>query len=146
MTARPLCRLLLALLLTVSAVRGVSAQALADTPENRHAQAQRYLLANPPKQLFAEMAKNLGANLPAAQRDKVTAMFTTNLDVEAVTRGMEDVLVKHFTAEELRGMADFYGSAIGKSVTSKMADYSSDLMPLVQEQLKKGLAGSAPGK
>ena len=134
------------MLLTVLAVRPAPAQVLADTPENRHAQAQRYLLANPPRQLFAEMAKNLVANLPAAQRDKVTAIFTTDLDVDAVTRGMEDVLVKRFTAEELQGMADFYGSPVGKAVTSKMAAYSSDLIPLVQEQLRKGLAGDAPGK
>ena len=94
-----------------------------DTPENRRVQAQRYLEASPPKQLFADMTKNMSASVPAAQRDKVMAMFSTaveHLDMTAVTKDMEDTLVKRFTAEELKAMADFYGSPIGKSIMSKM--------------------------
>ena len=143
---RSLLPWLLALLLTAAAVHRVHAQAIADTPENRRAQAQRYLQATPPKELFADMAKNMSASMPAAQRDKVTAMFTTNLDLDAITKGMEDALVKRFTAEELKAMADFYGSPVGKSVMSKMGEYSADLMPLMQAQMMRSLSGNAPGK
>ena len=139
----------LALLFTVAAVRGVRAQTIANTPENRRAQAQRYLEITPPRQLFADMAKNMSASVPAAQRDRVVAMFTTaveKMDMDAVTKGMEDALVKRFTAEELKALADFYGSPVGKSILSKMGDYMADLTPLMQAQMMKALPGAAPGK
>ena len=141
--------LLLATLLTVAAARSVRAQALADTPENRRAQAQRYLEAVPPKQLFADLTKNMSASVPAAQRDKVLAMFTAaveHLDMAAVSKDMEDALVKRFTAEELRAMADFYGSPTGKSIMSKMGDYTADLMPLMQARMMKSLSDANPAK
>ncbi len=142
----PFLPLFLVVLLTAVAVRGVRAQTLADTPENRHAQAVRYLEATPPKQLLADMAKSMGATLPAAQRDKVMTMFTTNLDIDAVTKGMEDSLVKTFTAEELKAMADFYGSPVGRSVMSKMGTYTADLMPVMQAQMVKALSNTKPGQ
>ncbi len=146
MNRRPVLPLLLAMLLTVVAVRGVRAQTIADTPENRRAQAVRYLQASPPKQLLADMVKGMSASMPAAQRDKVLTVFNTNLDMDAVTKGMEDALVKRFTAEELKAMADFYGSPVGKSVMSKMGDYSADLMPVMQAQMMKALSASKPGQ
>ena len=141
--------ILLALLLTVAAVHGVRAQTLADTPENRRAQAQRYLESTPPRQLFADMAKNMSASVPAAQREQVGAMFKTaveKMDMDAVTKGMEDALVKRFTADELKGLADFYGSPVGKSILSKMGDYMADLTPLMQAQMMKALPSAAPDK
>ena len=149
MKRRSILPIFLALLLTLAAVRGVRAQTVDDTPENRRAQAQRYLEITPPRQLFADMAKNMSASVPAAQRDKVTAMFTTaveNMDMDAVTKGMEDALVKRFTAGELKALADFYGSPAGRSILSKMGDYMADLTPLVQAQMMKALPGAAPGK
>ena len=149
MKHRPVLPVLLVVLLTIAVVRGGCAQTVADTPENRRAQAQRYLEATPPRQLFADMAKNMSASVPAAQRDKVVAMFTTaveKMDMDAVTKGMEDALVKRFTAEELKALADFYGSPTGRAILSKMGDYLADLTPLMQAQMMKALPGAAPGK
>jgi hypothetical protein len=37
--------------------------------------------------------------------------MTTQLDVAALTKAMTDSMVKHFTTDELKPLADSYGSA-----------------------------------
>jgi hypothetical protein len=44
------------------------------------------------------------------------------------------LIIKHFTAEEIKTMADFYGSPAGKSAMSKFGDYMADLMAIVQSE------------
>jgi Uncharacterized protein conserved in bacteria (DUF2059) len=45
--------------------------------------------------------------------------MTAQLDIAALTKVMTDSMVKHFTTEELKALADFYGSPIGKSAMQK---------------------------
>ena len=69
--------------------------------------------------------------------------------MDALSKAMKDSLVKHFTAEELKALADFYGSPVGKSAMSKMGDYTADLMPVIQAQVMKAMGGcglDAPGE
>jgi hypothetical protein len=47
----------------------------------------------------------------------------------AIGRPMRALLVKHFTPDELKAQAVFYGSPLGKSVMSKSAAFSADMMP-----------------
>ena len=125
-----------------------TAETIADNPANRATQADRYLQAAPPKELFADMTKKIAASVPAGpQRDQMMKMFTTGIDMDAMTKAMKDSLVKHFTAEELKALADFYGSPVGKSAMSKMGDYTADLMPVMQQQMLKAMgqgAGAPP--
>jgi len=81
-----------------------------DTPETRRNEAERYLQANPPKALFADMADKMAANLPPDQREQFKRVMTTQLDVAALTKAMTDAMVKNFTTEELKALADFYSS------------------------------------
>ena len=135
--------LLLALLVGLTA-HNASAEVIADTPANRQTQADRYLAAAPPKELFENMTKRIMASVPeGAQRDQMLKMFNTGIDMNALSKAMKDSLVKHFTAEELKALADFYGSPVGKSAMSKMGDYTADLMPVIQAQVMKAMGGSA---
>ncbi len=86
-----------------------------DTPETRHHEADRYLQAIPPKALFEDMADKMATNLPADQRQQFKQMMTKDLDIAALSKAMTDAMVKHFTTEELKALADFYGSPVGKS-------------------------------
>jgi hypothetical protein len=47
---------------------------------------------------------------------------------------MHDGMAKHFTADELRALADFYGSPVGKSATQKFGTYMADVMPAIQTE------------
>lgn len=91
-----------------------------DTPETRHHEADRYLQAVPPKALFEDMADKMATNLPAEQRQQFKQMMTKDLDIAALSKAMTDAMVKHFTTEELKALADFYGSPVGKSAMQKV--------------------------
>ena len=109
----------------------------ADTPESRRHEAERYIQAVPPKALFEDMAEKMSANMPPDQRAQFKAAITTQLDVPAITKAMTDAMVKHFTSEELKALADFYGSPVGKSAMQKFGAYMSDLMPTIQAEMMK---------
>jgi hypothetical protein len=111
-----------------------------DTPETRHHEADRYLQAVPPKALFEDMADKMATNLPADQRQQFTQMITKDLDIAAVSKAMTDAMVKHFTTEELKALADFYGSPVGKSAMQKFGAYMADLMPVIQAEMVKAQA------
>jgi hypothetical protein len=109
----------------------------ADTPETRRQQAERYLQATPPKALFEDMADKMSANLPADQREQFKKLMTSQLDIAALTKAMIDSMVKHFTTDELKALADFYGSPIGMQ---KFGAYMADIMPTMEAEIMKAQA------
>jgi hypothetical protein len=62
-------------------------------------------------------------------------MLTSQLDIAALIKAMADALVKHFTTEELKALADFYSSPVGKSAMQKFGGYMADLMPTMQAEM-----------
>jgi hypothetical protein len=112
----------------------------ADTPETRRREAEGYLQATPPKAMFEDMADKMAVNLPPAEREKFKQTLTSQLDVPALTKAMTDAMIKHFTTEELKALADFYGSPVGKSAMQKFGAYMADLMPAMQAEIMKAQA------
>jgi len=86
------------------------------------------------------MADKMAANLPPDQRDQFKRMMTADLDIAALSKAMTDAMVKHFTTEEIKALADFYGSPVGKSAMQKFRAYMTDLMPAIQAELLKAQA------
>jgi hypothetical protein len=129
--------IVLALTLVISSGFVLSAP---DTPETRRHEAERYLQANPPKALFEDMADKMAANFPPDQREQFKHMMTADLDIAALSKAMTDAMVKHFTTEELKALADFYGSTVGKSAMQKFGAYMADLMPILQAEILKAQA------
>src|SRR5215469_14480717 len=111
-----------------------------DTPETRRKEAERYLQVSPPKALFEDMADKMAANMPADQRDQFKKLMTTEVDISALSKAMVDAMVKHFTTEELKALADFYGSPVGKSAMQKFGPYMADIMPAMQAEIMKAAA------
>jgi hypothetical protein len=111
-----------------------------DTPETRRREAERYLQVSPPKALFEDMADKMGANLPPDQREQFKRVMTTQLDIAALTKAMIDSMVKNFTTDELKALADFYGSPVGKSAMQKFGAYMADIMPVMQAEIIKASA------
>jgi hypothetical protein len=95
------------LLITIC-LQSASVIAATDTPETRRREAERYLQATPPKAVFEDMTDKMAVNLPPADREKFKQSLTSQLDIPALTKAMTDA--KHFTTEELKALADFYGS------------------------------------
>src|SRR6266567_1404667 len=111
-----------------------------DTPETRRKEAERYLQVSPPKALFEDMADKMAANLPADQREQFKKVMTTDVDIAALSKAMIDSMVKNFTTEELKALADFYGSPVGKSAMQKFGAYMADIMPVMQAEIIKASA------
>ena len=88
----------------------------------------------------------MSVNVPPAEREKFKAVLTSSLDVDALTRAMTDAMVKHFTTEELRALADFYGSPVGKSAMKKFGAYMADVMPALQSEIMKAQNKANPGQ
>src|SRR5581483_7532198 len=131
--------LLILIMLTLSA-SPLWVSAASDTPETRRQEAERYLKAMPPKAVFDDLADKMAANLPPDQRHQFKLMMTADLDIAALTKAMTDAMVKHFTTEEIKALADFYGSPVGKSAMQKFGAYMADLMPVIEAEVLKAQA------
>ena len=83
------------------------------------------------------MADKMAANLAPDQRDQFKKLMTSQLDIAALTKAMLDAMVKNFTTEELKALADFYGSPVGKSAMQKFGAYMADIMPTMQSEIMK---------
>ncbi|MGH8045677.1 MAG: DUF2059 domain-containing protein [Chthoniobacterales bacterium] len=116
--------------------------ALEDTPENRAKEADRYLSATPPAELFADMTANMAKNMPEGQREQFTTMMTKNLDIAALSEAMKQSMIKVFTADELQALANFYSSKEGKSAMKKFGVYMADVMPVMQSEIQKAFQKS----
>jgi hypothetical protein len=108
-----------------------------DTPETRRKEAERYLQVSPPKALFEDMADKMAGTLPADQREQFKKVMTTQVDIAALSKAMIDAMVKNFTTDELKALADFYSSPVGKSAMQKYGAYMADIMPAVQAEIMK---------
>jgi hypothetical protein len=118
-------------------LQSASLIAATDTTETRQREAQRYLEAVPPKAMFEDMADKMAVNFPSSEREKFKQTLTSQLNVVAVTRAMSDALVKHFTTDELKALADFYGSSVGRSAMQKFAGYMAELMPTIEREIRR---------
>jgi hypothetical protein len=116
------------------------AWALDDTPASRGKQAERYLVAMPVKEMMSDMAVQVSKNLPAEQQQAFKDLLTKHLDMVALEKAMKKSLVKHFTADELKALADFYSSPVGKSAMKKFGAYMADVMPAIQAEMMKAQA------
>jgi hypothetical protein len=128
--------LVLGLFMTAS----LPALALEDTQQNREREADRYLKATPPEELMAEMANKMAVALPAGQRDGFVKMMTKHLNMARVTAAIRDGMVKSFSADELKALADFYNSPVGKSAISKMGNYMAEVMPVMMSEIQTAAA------
>ncbi len=120
-------------------------KSIPDTPENRAAQAKRYMEAVPPSEMMANIGRNMAANAPQERASQFMKSFTENLDMAAVERAMHESLTKTFTADELRALADFFGSPVGKSAMAKYGAYLASIMPVIQQEVGKAMQKSLQG-
>jgi hypothetical protein len=121
-----------------------SARALEDNKANREQEADRYLAVMPVREVVADMAEQMGKNLPVDKRQRFRGLFTKYVDVAAMEKVMKAALVKHLTADELKALADFYSTPVGKSAMKKMTGpYTADTLPTVRSEVMKAQAKAA---
>ena len=90
--------------------------------------------------MLEDVVEQMAKNMPPDQREDFKALLVKHLDIEVLTKGMKDAMVKTFTADELKALADFYGSPVGKSAMKKFGAYMADVMPSIQAEMVKAQA------
>jgi len=119
------------LALGLASVPLASALALEDSPYNRRTQAERYEAALPVADTLETNVLRVARVLPREHRQGFIDFAMLNLDRARIRSTVLVVLAETFTADELRAMADFYGSRVGRSVAEKMALYAERITPLI---------------
>lgn len=122
----------LALLLSLIPAPALSME---DTPTNRQLQAERYIAAVPPEDMLQDITDKMTAQMPEKRREKFKAGMIKNISVKTLAKTMTDAMAKHFTADELAALADFFSSPIAKSAMKKLSAYSAEITPAVQTEL-----------
>lgn len=128
------------LILCVALTCASRAFAADDTPQTRSREADRYLAATPPAELLGSLITQMAKNVPAEQRQAFIDTMSKNFDMNALTQAMKTAMVKDFTTEELKALADFYGSPVAKSAMGKLGTYMADVMPAIQAEVVKAVA------
>jgi hypothetical protein len=130
------------ILLLLITVLGLSSPvfSLDDTPENRMAQAERYSNVMPLGELLNDLAQQFAQQLPPEEQEHFIDLMTKHLDIDSLQKSVNEVMVKHFTAEELSALADFYGSSVGKSAMKKFGEYMADAMPVIQAEMVNAMS------
>ena len=105
-----------------------------DTPQNRAQEAARYLQAVPPEGAANDMAKNIAQSLPEKQQAAFLAAMQKNIDTAGIKTAAQAGLVKVFTADELKALADFYSAPLAKAAMAKMGAYMSEVVPAIEKK------------
>jgi len=132
--------LILILLVAMTAACTQSASSLPDNQENRTTVAKKYLEVMPPKELLQGVTSRVAPTLPEDNRKVFTEVMNREDIQKAAYRIMLDSLVKNFTVAELNAMLSFYGSPDGQSAWKKFSPYMSEIMPPIQQEVRKAVA------
>ena len=127
----------LTIVVTMLTLVATATLGLDDTVANRNTQADRYMKAVPLSEGMRDAVEQMAGNFPPEYRQTFKDLLTKYLDFEVLTKATKDAMVKHFTADELNALADFYGSAVGKSAMKKLGVYMAEVMPAIQAELMK---------
>jgi hypothetical protein len=135
--------LILILVLLIVAACTQSAKSLPDNPENRTVVAKQYLEVMSPKEMLQGVASRVMPTLPEANRKVFMEVMNSPEIEKAASRIMLDSLVKNFTVPELNAMLAFYSSPEGQSAWKKFSTYMSEIMPPIQQEVRKAIAASS---
>ena len=126
--------LLAGVLLTLPAVPA-AAQAQDAGYQSRLKAAKAYADTMSTREMVQNMMSELAKNpqLGVSQAD-LTAI-QGRIDFAKIDAMALDGLAKTFSEQELQELARFYGSPVGKSISAKMPNYISTIMPVIQQEV-----------
>jgi len=127
------------LLVTLLCAASLGAHAAEDSPAARKIAADRYLSVAPIARLVDDTFVEMGKQMPPEQRADFLREVKVLVRVENIEAIARDSMIRHFTADELNALADFYGSSVGASAMKKFGAYMADVAPALQLELRRGM-------
>lgn len=113
---------------------GISAVQAGDANQDVMAAAKEYEKTIPTVEMLEKMAASSLERAPAYQKEKLRIVFNT-LDKKKIRADVLDLMAAHFTAEELRALAAFYGSDAGQAISRKFPEYAEERMNVIQKAI-----------
>ncbi len=107
----------------------VLASDIPDTPGNRQAAAERYLVVAPMDSMMKDTIEKNSDNLPVEQRKAYVNFMTKYIRINVLERAAMSSMVRHFTVRELNALADFYGSPEGRAVSQHTRAFLYAIQP-----------------
>lgn len=87
------------------------------------------------KDMMRDMVMESVKNLPENVRPAYVQFMTKAIRVDVMEGAALASMAQHFTVKELNALADFYGSAEGRSAMKKFGAYMADVMPVIQQEM-----------
>ena len=81
----------------------------------------------------------ISKKIPETKKAEFIAFMKKVIDINKLENFNLDMLVKHFTAQELNALANFYGSPVGRSIMGKLGRYMGDIQPIIQREISQAL-------
>jgi hypothetical protein len=138
----------LTLCLAAVCITAPPALALENTSINRRDQAERYIQAMPISAVLQTSLVRVSSLMPPEHREPFFAYAQRTIDQGRIRAAVFKALTETFTAEELKAMADFFGSPVGQSAARKMGLYTQrvmvPVMTAVQEAATRYASQKAP--
>jgi hypothetical protein len=110
-----------------------------DTVAAREAAMERYMRAVPVSKMMEDTYSEMSKQLPPEQRSSFITDMRRVVKVEMIERLAKASMIKHFTADELSALADFYSSKHGASAMSKFGVYMADVMPPLTQEIQRAV-------
>ncbi len=110
-----------------------------DTYADRFSAATRYAQAADVRKMMNDMIVEAVQQAPEKDRKKIVDFLNANINIAYLENAMIASMTKHFTADELSALANFYGSSRGKSILSKFGPYMCDIAPIMQKELARAI-------
>jgi len=125
-----------------------SAAASSEAATEKAAAAERLLNANNPREVMSDMAQKIAGQLPPDKRERYVDLMTSQDLVGRLREKSKTAMMKHFTADEMNALAEFYEKPLARSAMQKMGTYMADLLPFIQAEtlrVVRELNRSPPG-
>ena len=110
-----------------------------DTLEARTRVADEYFEVIHMKKMMTDMAKEVSKQLPAEQRASFEELIIKRVRIQYLEDEAKKSLTKHFTLKELELFVEFIKHPEGKSGMDKMKYYMADLMPVIQNEMRRAI-------
>jgi len=131
--------IVLVFFITMSLSMSLFASDKGDSPDARLKAAKRYLQVAPMSKMVNDSILEMAQRVPPVKRAEFIKYMNVVMRVDFLEKVALEGMVKTFTTKELKALADFYGSEVGRSIMSKFGIYMAEVMPVLQQEIQRAL-------
>lgn len=116
---------------------------MGDSEANRTAEAQKFVTTMDLRAIVDSLAEEKAAIVSGLDKNAFRAFILREMRWSSLEDSMASALAKNFTTPEIRALADFQNSPVGKSLLGKYSSYQADIGPAIQAEIQRALAAEA---